>query len=160
MAGNKANIKGSGVEIFAAVRSSDATPVTLPALSVVNAGGDSTWKLLAPTREGSTKISGAQLNKEILQDGSEQQLSTSTPWESEVLDSSGTMLATIESFLNASVDILFREVGKATCHRIQKTNIACVPDFPLSAKKANVYKISGDRLAGKLSDVYDQVTLT
>jgi hypothetical protein len=155
---NLPGIIAEPVEVFVAIRTTEATPVALPLQAVVDSGGNGTWKYLGATKKKSTKIGGDPLATEI-HDGTESQKGMKIVPEFALVQTDSTNITLVETFLDCYVDILFRVLGTFKYHRVKKVQLVHGVALSFAYDEANSISVRAPREAKKLTDAYDQGTL-
>src|SRR5947207_648115 len=145
----KTNVISDRVEILIAPRVNDNTPITIPTLTVADAGGDATWKAVGTYTGGALKFTADPQSYED-QAGGVNLLGVMTKLEVPALETDTTKITTLEAFYGKFCDIVCRVIGSAKYHRFNKLSITMGAEFPFNLKDPNKLPITATGITDKL----------
>jgi hypothetical protein len=155
---DKSKIVSDRVEIYIAARTADETPVTLPLLSVVDAGGDDTWNGVGAYQGGKLSIKTTKFAVEI-QDGTEKKLGIQVNYDVPALQTDTTNLTKLEALQDKTCDVLLRVIGTNKYHLLKKVSVSVGAEMPFDLKNPNAYPVSGQGIFDNFSSCYATGTL-
>ena len=153
MALDKTKIFGATADLYIAVRTAPDTPVdhaTFPGTA---------WKDC-----GYLKAKSAKLDTEIheidLHNGEKLQLGVTLKLEAEGLECDATKFTQLETFLNARCDMILKARGSTRHWKLLGMNVSHGFKGVFAADDALSVPIKGQVMGAKVSDCFDEITLT
>jgi hypothetical protein len=150
---DRTKIMLGGYYVFVAARSAPGTAVTRPIRSVVNSGGDGTWKPLGVYKLGDVN-SKSSVDNIKLYDGTNFQTGKNFEVNLTSMESDATKLSVLEGFEASKCDILC-VANDGTYRYIEYlgVGITVTHDDKLSLKEPDAIVIKAEVMAQQVSDI-------
>jgi hypothetical protein len=150
-------------KIFAAdsfiyIASRGATPDTAVAHDVFPG---TTWKNIGYFKRGTAKVS-TEVHEIDLNDGQKQQLGVTMKFEAAALESDATMMTTLEGMINNKCDIIIKPVSSSITRVVKLLgfNVSVGLEGPFVGNEPLTVPVKGQSVGSKVTDVYDDITLS
>ena len=119
------------------------------------------WKEVGYLKQGAAKLSFDKSEID-LHTGEKKQLGITLKFDAAALETDATKLTTLEAFIGTKNDIILKPVSSSETRvwKLLGMNVSIGMEGPLSSKDALTFPISGQVTGAKVSDCFDEITLT